>query len=65
LKDFIKEIDLEELINFYNKCTENDVNPVKLIKYLKETKASNLDIAIAKSYKRYLDLFKIYRNRTL
>jgi len=55
LKDFIKEINLEELINFYNKCTENDVNPAKLIKYLKQTKASKRDIAIAKSYKKYLD----------
>ena len=52
LKDFIKEINLEDLIIFYNKCTENNVNPVKLIKYLKQNKASKLDIAIIKELRK-------------
>lgn len=54
LKDFAKEIDVEELINFYNKCTENDVNPAKLVKYYKDNKKSEREIAIAKSYELYI-----------
>ena len=55
LIDFIKEIDLEELVNFYNKCSENNVHPLKLLKHLKQNNASKRDIAVAKSYKNYLD----------
>ncbi|KKN02762.1 hypothetical protein LCGC14_1114480 [marine sediment metagenome] len=54
LKDYIQDISLEDLIIFYNKCTENNVSPNNLIRYLRQTKASNLDLAIGKSYSRYL-----------
>ena len=54
LKDYFKKIDVEDLINFYNKCTGNDVEPSELVKYLIKNKSSEMDIAIAKSYQIYL-----------
>lgn len=54
LRDFVKEIDVDELINFYNKCTENDVDPSELAKYYKKKGASDRDLAIAKSYQIYI-----------
>lgn len=54
LKDYIKDIDVNELINFYNKCTENNVDPKSLVKELKHKSSSNLDLAIANSYQIYL-----------
>lgn len=54
LKDYINEISVSELINFYNKCTENNVSPLKLVSYYKENKKSELDLLIAKSYELYI-----------
>lgn len=54
LKDYVKEIYVDELINFYNKCTENDVDPSELVKYLKKNNSSEMNVAIAKSYQIYL-----------
>ncbi|MBU0459565.1 MAG: ATP-dependent helicase [Nanoarchaeota archaeon] len=54
LKDYVKDIDVEELINFYNKCTENDVDPAELVKHCKRNNEKEMDIAIAKSYQIYL-----------
>jgi len=54
LNDFKDEVDIEELINFYNRATENNVSAKKLIRYLKKNKASEGDVAIAKSYLLYL-----------
>jgi len=56
LRDYINEINVEELINFYNKCTENNVNPKELIKYYEKNNSSKKELAIAKSYKIYLDM---------
>ena len=44
-----------ELIGFYNKCTENDVDPEKLVDYLTKNRASEEHIAIARSYSRYIE----------
>ena len=38
LKDHINEINVSDLINFYNKCTENNVSPSKLVSYYKDNK---------------------------
>ncbi|KKH47542.1 ATP-dependent DNA helicase [Methanosarcina sp. 1.H.A.2.2] len=54
LKEFASDIDVDKLINFYNKCTENDVNPSELAKYHKKKGSSERDLAIAKSYEIYL-----------
>lgn len=54
LKDYINEISVSELINFYNKCTENNVSPSKLVSYYKDNKKSDLDLLIAKSYELYI-----------
>ncbi|MCD4822574.1 MAG: ATP-dependent helicase [Methanococcoides sp.] len=54
LKDYAKDIKVAELINFYNKCTENDVDPVKLINYCKTNNLDSFKKAIAKSYQIYL-----------
>lgn len=54
LRDFVKEIYVDELINFYNKCTENDVDPSELSKYYKKLGASVKDLAIVKSYQIYI-----------
>jgi len=54
LKDYIKDIKVDSLINFYNRATENDVDPDKLIKKLKQINATKIDKDIAKSYKIYL-----------
>jgi len=54
LKEYAKDIDVNELINFYNKCTENDVDPNRLVKYFKKNQASDIDLAIARSYEIYL-----------
>lgn len=54
LQDFVRDINVDELINFYNKCTENDVDPSELAKYYKKKSASDRDLAIAKSYQIYI-----------
>ncbi len=54
LRDFVRDIEVDELINFYNKCTENDVDPSELAKYYKKKGASDRDLAIAKSYQIYI-----------
>lgn len=54
LRDYVKEIDVNELINFYNRCTENNVDPAEAVKIFKKDNASELNIAIAKSYQIYL-----------
>lgn len=54
LREFVKDIDVDELINFYNKCTENDVGPTEIFKHYKKNGASEQDLAIAKSYQIYL-----------
>jgi DNA helicase-2/ATP-dependent DNA helicase PcrA len=55
LRDFAKDIDAEELINFYNKCTESDVSPDELVKYYNQNSVSEQEKAIAKSYKLYIN----------
>ncbi len=55
LREYVNEINVEDLINFYNKCTENNVNPKELVKYYEKNKFSKMELAIAKSYKIYLD----------
>jgi len=55
LREYVNEINVEDLINFYNKCTENNVNPKELIKYYEKNNSSKKELAIAKSYKIYLD----------
>jgi DNA helicase-2/ATP-dependent DNA helicase PcrA len=54
LKEFVKDIDVDELINFYNRCTENDVKSSELIKFHKKRGSLEKDLAIAKSYEIYL-----------
>jgi len=54
LKDNISDIDVDELINFYNKCTENDVSPRELVKYYKQHNKPSIEVAIARSYEIYL-----------
>lgn len=54
LREFAKDIDVDELINFYNRCTENDVNPSELVKYHKKKGSLDKDLAIAKSYEIYI-----------
>lgn len=54
LKDYVKDIDVVELINFYNKCTENDVDPTELVKHFKKINSTEMNIAIAKSYQIYI-----------
>ncbi|AEH59994.1 UvrD/REP helicase [Methanosalsum zhilinae DSM 4017] len=54
LKEYVTEISVNELINFYNRCTENDVDPKKLVDHFKKNKGSDFEIAIAKSYEIYL-----------
>ena len=54
LKEYRGDLDVDELINFYNRATENDVDPEELIKYVKKQGVSEKDIAIAKSYSLYL-----------
>jgi len=54
LREYASEINVDELIIFYNKCTENDVNPKELVEYCKNNHCSARDIAIARSYELYL-----------
>ncbi len=54
LKDYSKDIDVTELINFYNKCTENDVDPIRLSNYCKKQYSNDLQRAIARSYHIYI-----------
>lgn len=54
LKEYYQEIDVDELINFYNKATENDVDPQQLIDFTKKNHESEKDLAIARSYALYL-----------
>lgn len=54
LKDYSRDINVSELINIYNKCTENDVDPVSLSNYCKKQHLNGLQSAIAKSYHMYL-----------
>ena len=44
-----------ELTGFYNKCTENDVDPEKLVDSLTKKGASDEHVAIARSYSRYIE----------
>lgn len=53
LKDYIKEIKVDSLINFYNRATENDVDPDKLIEKLKHINATKMEKDIAQSYQIY------------
>ena len=54
LKEYMTDLDIDEIINFYNRATENDVDPEELIKYFKKQGVSEKDHAIAKSYSLYL-----------
>ncbi len=54
LSDYIKDIDVTELINFYNRCTENNVDPKELVKHVRKNDNNEMNIAIAKSYQFYL-----------
>ncbi|MHA1758929.1 MAG: ATP-dependent helicase [Promethearchaeota archaeon] len=54
LDEFHDEIDVETLINFYNRATSNNLNPKELIRYLKKHNASKKELAIARSYELYL-----------
>lgn len=54
LREFASDIDVDKLTNFYSRCTENDINPSKLVKHHKIKGSSERDLAIAKSYEIYL-----------
>jgi DNA helicase-2/ATP-dependent DNA helicase PcrA len=43
LKDHIKRINVSELINFYNRCTENNVDPKKLVRRTKARSKSQIE----------------------
>lgn len=58
LDNFANQIGVSELINLYNKLTENSVKPVELIKEIakhKENEHYKRDLSIAQSYKYYLE----------
>jgi len=54
LKDYIKPYEISTLINTFNKLSENNIDPDKLIEYLKRTKSEERNIKLVEAYKKYL-----------
>jgi len=55
LKDYIKPYEISDLINLFNKLSENNINPLELIDYLKKENAPDRNIKIVESYHKYLN----------
>ena len=65
LREFIGDIDPAELVTFYNKATENNVDPDELVKYVRQNGCTKMQRKIAESYRIYLELLLDANNTRL